>query len=178
MEVRILLRPIPLSATGFCFSFGFGILLAVLNMMGIENVLVINGLLALTILFLAVGILGLVSHGQTWIARRRLGAHRQPSAAEKCRVLKTSLGNALAEGRKLQRFMYFEGGELRIHSQQEWDDWLERTYNLIEHGIDKGKVERFRGKRGDRIENRLQRLDELISRITPADVNPDFDPQE
>jgi len=74
--------------------------------------------------------------------------------------------------------MYFEGGELRIHSQQEWDDWLERTYNLIEHGIDKGKVERFRCKRGDRIENRLQRLDELISRITPADVNPDFDPQE
>jgi hypothetical protein len=68
--------------------------------------------------------------------------------------------------------MYLEGGKLRIHDQREWDNWLEYTYNLIERGMNKGEAERFRGKRGDRLENRLQRPDELISRTTPADVNP------
>jgi hypothetical protein len=88
-----------------------------------------------------------------------------------------------------------EGDEIKLVGQQDVEDWVHRTYDLIEAAFDKGEARRFLDSSDYKPEKplpyrevridpykyfltpRLRRLNELILRANTLEINPDFDPQ-
>lgn len=116
------------------------------------------------------------------------------AASKKRRAVKDLLGNAVDEGKNLQRTISADKGELKIVSQQDIEDWVHRTYDLIETAFDKGEAQHFlnsadykpekpypfRNARHDPYRYftgvRLRRLDELVVRANSLEINPEFNP--
>lgn len=136
---------------------------------------------------------------------RRLQAERDQERAEKKaleqwfeidekrRILKTLLGEAIDEGRILQRMLRREEpNEVKRARLPEIDLWVDCTSELIEVAFDKGEAQLFlrdqRRTTGVRrrvpafyiseIEAWLKRLYELIPRADTIPMRPDFDPQD
>lgn len=86
------------------------------------------------------------------------------------KALKDLLGDALYKGRQLKRVISMEGGEVRVVSQDDYNNWLNDTYNLINLAIDKGEAECFRGGRADSLDERLRRLSDLIPSVNSSET--------
>jgi hypothetical protein len=117
------------------------------------------------------------------------------ATAEKRKAVKDLLGIAVQQGEDLRVQVRREGSEIKLIGQQDVEDWVHRTHDLIEAAFDKGEARRFldssdykpetpvpyREIRVDPykyyLEPRLQRLNELIVRANGLEVSPDFDPQ-
>jgi len=116
------------------------------------------------------------------------------ASARKRKAVKDLLGLAVEQGEDLRVLTRKEDGEWKIISQQDVEDWVHRTHDLIEAAFDKAEARRFldssdytpekalpyREIRIDPykyfLEPRLRRLNELIVRANSLEVNPDFDP--
>ena len=123
------------------------------------------------------------------------GMEERLATVKNRRAAKDLLANAVDRGKNLQRTIRKEGDEIIIVTNQDVEDWVHRTHDLIEAAFDKGEARHFldsegydpghnlpwRDARHDPykyyIEPRLKRLDELIVRANSLEVNPDFDPQ-
>jgi hypothetical protein len=123
------------------------------------------------------------------------GMEERLATAKNRRAIKDLLGDAVDRGRNLQRTLRKEGDEIVIVTQQDVEDWVHGTHDLIEAAFDKGEARHFlnsegydpghnlpwRDARHDPykyyIEPRLKRLDELIVRANSLEVNPNFDPR-
>jgi hypothetical protein len=117
------------------------------------------------------------------------------STAKKRRAVKDLLGVAVEQGEDLRVTLRREGDSFRLVSKQDVEEWVHRTYELIEAAFDKGEARRFLDSsdytpvktapyREIRIDPykyhltpRLQRLHELILRANTLEIDPDFDPQ-
>jgi hypothetical protein len=117
------------------------------------------------------------------------------STAKKRRAVKDLLGVAVEQGEDLRVTLRREGDSFRLVSKQDVEEWVHRTYDLIEATFDKGEARRFLDSsdytpvktapyREIRIDPykyhltpRLQRLHELILRANTLEIDPDFDPQ-
>ena len=126
---------------------------------------------------------------------QRQELEEKTATAAKRKTVKDLLGDAVDEGKNLQRTVYADGGELKLVSQQDVEDWVHRTYDLIEAAFDRGEAQHFlnsedykpekaspfRDARHDPYkyftEIRLRRLNELIVRANLLEISPDFDPQ-
>jgi hypothetical protein len=116
--------------------------------------------------------------------------------AHKRKAVKDLLGDAVDQGKDLRVTVRKEGDEWSLVGQQDVEEWVHRTHDLIEAAFDKGEARRFldsadympekplpyREIRVDpykyHLEPRLQRLNELIVRANELEINPDLDPQE
>jgi hypothetical protein len=116
------------------------------------------------------------------------------ASTEKRKAVKDLLGVAVEQGEDLRVILREEGGQWNLVSQQDVEDWVHRTHDLIEAAFDKGEARRFldssdykpekplpyREVRADpykyHLTPRLQRLNELIVRANSLEVNPEFDP--
>jgi hypothetical protein len=112
------------------------------------------------------------------------------------RAVKDLLGEAVDKGRALQRSVYKEGDEVIVVNQEDINNWVHYTRDLIEAAYDKGEAQHFMNSDDYSPEKpspfrniyhdpykyfvqvRLRRLDELIVRSNSLLVNPDFDPQD
>jgi hypothetical protein len=120
--------------------------------------------------------------------------------AQKRAALRDLLADALDEGHALRRTLYKEGGELKLTSKQDVEEWVDHTHDLIEASLGRLEAWRFLSNEGYTPEDlgwdfkpapwtnwrdekylrsaRMKRLDELINRVDSLDINADFDPQE
>jgi hypothetical protein len=123
------------------------------------------------------------------------GMEERLETAKNRRAIKDLLGDAIDRGRNLQRTIRKEGDEIVIVTQQDVEDWVHDTHDLIEAAFDKGEARHFLNSEGYDpghnlpwrearhdpykyyLEPRLKRLDELIVRANSLEINPDFDPQ-
>jgi hypothetical protein len=114
---------------------------------------------------------------------------------EKRKAVKDLLGIAIQQGEDLRVLVWKEGDEIKFVGQQDVEDWVHRTYDLIEAAFDKGEARRFLDSSDYKPEKhlpfrqvridpykyfltpRLQRLNELILRANTLEINPDFDPR-
>jgi hypothetical protein len=101
-------------------------------------------------------------------------------AQKKYRTVKTLLGQALIEGRSQRSVINYGDNAQRfqVADKKVRHNWISNTFKLIEEALSRGDAEYFRGNKGDAFEDRLKRLEKLITGLTLADVNLDFDPQE
>jgi hypothetical protein len=117
------------------------------------------------------------------------------STTKKRRDVKDLLGVAVEQGEDLRVTLRKEGDSFRLVGKQDVEEWVHRTYDLIEAVFDKGEARRFvdssdytpektvpyREIRIDpykyHLTPRLQRLNELILRASTLEIDPDFDPQ-
>src|SRR5215210_4580764 len=77
------------------------------------------------------------------IHERFEGVEEKLVAVERHKAVKDLLGNAIDEGRALQRTVYKKGGETIVVSRQDVEGWVHHTHDLIEAAYDKGEARHF-----------------------------------